>query len=399
MNPDTCGGYEPAPSAGVYYRRRTLPDGAWSKAIPFGKTRRPPPGLPGRRWRAPCHRLERDLGTHRVHQVDAGPVVSTRHGIDADGDVSLRVGDDGRARVAYWGGGSLRYGTFDGSGFSTSKVANGPTDRPAMLVLGARNQPHVVYTIVPPIEGCGTSEPTSRTGTYYATLVNGTGPRSGSRKGRTSVDCGRSRDRPRPCPRRERAAHEEPQQRLGLGTAARRGRKPGDEAGPGRRGPSRRVSPLEPRRRDRRVVRHHDSVTPGRSRRVIRRCKRIERAPATPRPFLLFGRSGIDQRGGRAGRNRTDTRASTIKPPTTMSSRPSRPPGVAARQCRSAAPLPVLPRTPALSGPRVGGAPQARSPRYPSRHQSSATRRRHTRSSPVHQTRSPTVRPVMFALS
>src|SRR5262249_51202067 len=37
-DPDTCAGPgEFEPSAGVYYRRRTLPDGGWSKATPFGK--------------------------------------------------------------------------------------------------------------------------------------------------------------------------------------------------------------------------------------------------------------------------------------------------------------------------------------------------------------------------
>ena len=36
--PDTCAGPDAfEPSAGVYYRRRMLPDGGWSKAIPFGK--------------------------------------------------------------------------------------------------------------------------------------------------------------------------------------------------------------------------------------------------------------------------------------------------------------------------------------------------------------------------
>ena len=172
--PHDCGPNEPGPSAGVYYRWRTLPAGAWSTAIPFGKT--------GDHLQA--FRVDRGVLHAIVWNGTSGrtvyirstqdPVASTRHGIDTDGDVSLRVGDDGRARVAFWGGGSLRYGTFDGSGFSTSKVANGPTNRPAMLVLGARNQPHVVYTIVPPIEGCGTYEPTSRTGTYYATLADGT---------------------------------------------------------------------------------------------------------------------------------------------------------------------------------------------------------------------------------
>jgi hypothetical protein len=44
------------------------------------------------------------------------------------------IGDDGRARVAYWGG-SLRYGTFNGR--LRPRTSRGPTDGPAMLVLGS----------------------------------------------------------------------------------------------------------------------------------------------------------------------------------------------------------------------------------------------------------------------
>jgi hypothetical protein len=42
-----------------------------------------------------------------------------------------------------------------------------------MLILGPGNRPHVVYTIVPPSEGCGETDRLSRAGTYYATRVDG----------------------------------------------------------------------------------------------------------------------------------------------------------------------------------------------------------------------------------
>jgi hypothetical protein len=171
--PDTCGGDVPAPSAGVYYRWRTLPDGQWSKAIPFGERgdhleafRVDQGVLHAILWN---DRSNRTLYTRSTQE----PVVHARYRIDADGDAALRIGDDGRARVAYWHSGSLVYGTFDGSGFSTAKISNGPTDGPAMLVLGGGNQPHVAYTIVPPLEGCGDVNLLSRAGTYYATIVNG----------------------------------------------------------------------------------------------------------------------------------------------------------------------------------------------------------------------------------
>ena len=173
-DPDTCAGPDAfLPSAGVYFRRRTLPDGGWSKAISFGtkgdhlEAFRVDGGV--------LHAIVWNETSGRTFYVRStqGPVVSARHRIDADGAVSLRIGDDGRARVAYWGGGALHYGTFNGSGFSTSKISTGPTDGPAMLVLGSGNQPHVAYTIAPPSQGCGDGEQLTRAGTYYATMVKG----------------------------------------------------------------------------------------------------------------------------------------------------------------------------------------------------------------------------------
>ena len=152
-DPDTCGGDTPPPSAGVYYRWRTLPDGQWSKAIPFGE----------RGDHLQAFRVDRgvlhaivwnDTSNHTFYtRSTQEPVVDARYRIDADGDAALRIGDDGRARVAYWHSGSLLYATFDGSRFSTAKISDGPTDGPAMLVLGGGNQPHVAYTIVPPLAG------------------------------------------------------------------------------------------------------------------------------------------------------------------------------------------------------------------------------------------------------
>jgi hypothetical protein len=173
---DTCGGRDSMPpSAGVYYRKRTLPDGGWSKAIPFGAL-----GDHLTAFRVDggvLHAIVLSGNSERLRSFyirsTQNPVVSARHKIDGVRDVSLRVGDDGRARVAYGADGSLRYGTFNGSGFSTSKISDGPTNGPPMLILGPGDQPHVVYTITPPTQGCGDAEPLSRAGTYYATMVNG----------------------------------------------------------------------------------------------------------------------------------------------------------------------------------------------------------------------------------
>jgi hypothetical protein len=173
--PDTCGGPDAfEPSAGVYYRRRTLPAGGWSKAIPFGK----------RGDHLTAFRVEDGVLHAIVWNETSGtlyvrskqdPVVSIRRAIDADGPVSLRVGDDGRARIAYWSNTALRYGTYNGSGFSTSKIATGRTDGPAALILGPGDRPHIVYTIARPTGdgACGDPEGLARSGTYYATMVDG----------------------------------------------------------------------------------------------------------------------------------------------------------------------------------------------------------------------------------
>jgi hypothetical protein len=174
---DTCGGPDSMPpSAGVYYRHRTLPDGRWSKAIPFGALGDHLTGFrvdSGVLHAIVLNQTSERLGTFYIRSTQ-DPVVSARFRIDAR-DVSLRVGDDGRARVAYWADGSLFYGIFNGSGFSTSKVATGRTDGPAALILGPGDQPHIVYTIARPTGdgGCGDSEGLARTGTYHATMVDG----------------------------------------------------------------------------------------------------------------------------------------------------------------------------------------------------------------------------------
>jgi hypothetical protein len=174
---DTCGGPDSMPpSAGVYYRHRTLPDGGWSKAIPFGA--RGDHLTAFRVEDGVLHAIVLNQTADRLRTLyirsTQNPVVSARFRIDAR-DVALRVGDDGRARVAYWADGSLRYGTLNGSGFSTSKIATGRTDGPAALALGPGDRPHVVYTIARPTGdgGCGDPEGLARTGTYLATMVDG----------------------------------------------------------------------------------------------------------------------------------------------------------------------------------------------------------------------------------
>jgi hypothetical protein len=174
---DTCGGrfgvrYE---DLGVYYRTRTLPDGAWSKPHNLG-------------------RADDILDSMRVvdgtiHAVvfadagDGGPVVeSFGDGVlvrerpkAVRGPISLRVGNDGNARLAYVDlKGSIRLVTLDGIEGTSTTVADGGKLVDPLLVLGPANQPHLVWTRFAAEDGgCGGTAGMSPQGTYYATLVDG----------------------------------------------------------------------------------------------------------------------------------------------------------------------------------------------------------------------------------
>jgi len=95
---------------------------------------------------------------------------------DADpaGAVSLQIGSDGVARIAYWAPSGIRYGVFNGTGFTTTTVfkqdgfAWGPS-----LVLDASNNPHIMWIHSPPPGGCAGPDGTPNDGTYYSTMSGG----------------------------------------------------------------------------------------------------------------------------------------------------------------------------------------------------------------------------------
>jgi hypothetical protein len=158
---------------GVYYRSRTLPDGAWSAPVRIGTT-------PDR---LDTFRVE-DGTVHAI--VNDGATYETQLGTTfhrypmprSDRGTSLRIGSDGRARIAYTVPKGIRYGVFDGSTFSTSPIpgTNG-RDEGANLVLDADDKAHIVWTRVPfpdPGLGCVYGEPPPKDqGTYYATNAGG----------------------------------------------------------------------------------------------------------------------------------------------------------------------------------------------------------------------------------
>ena len=166
-----CGG--PVYSdTGVFLRSRTLPDGAWSKSNRIGR----------RDDELGALRVRGDT-IHAVVAPDGGELVyETRKG-DAErryalggsiGSVSLRVGNDGRARVASAGGGAVRYGRFTGDGFRWERIPGTSNAYDPLLVLGSGGDAHVVWTRDSSGRGgCAGVEPDDRDGTYYATNTGG----------------------------------------------------------------------------------------------------------------------------------------------------------------------------------------------------------------------------------
>jgi hypothetical protein len=177
IDADTCGGpysvrYE---DLGVYYRKRTLPDGEWSKPRRLGRAN----DILGSLRVADGTLLAAMVGpagTSLVYQsVDGGSRVRSR--LKGVGDeFSLRVGSDGKARVAHVADdGSLRLLTSDGTKTASMVVADKGTLLNPLLLLGPGNQPHLIWTRYAKEDGgCGGGTGgMSPEGTYYATLVDG----------------------------------------------------------------------------------------------------------------------------------------------------------------------------------------------------------------------------------
>jgi hypothetical protein len=156
---------------GVYYRKRQLPNGAWSAPIRVGH--------------AGDHLLAFRVKDGIIHETftsddGKGPVSYGRSDRgtflsvpipDAVG-TSLRVGDDGRARIAYTTGHEVRYALvgLDGRLFSSAIYRTNVMQVSApSLVLGKRDQPYIAWTAHEAWGGGGCSdgaEPVPQPGTY-----------------------------------------------------------------------------------------------------------------------------------------------------------------------------------------------------------------------------------------
>jgi hypothetical protein len=155
---------------GVYYRWRSLPNGKWSAAAHLGRA-----GDSLQSFRVVDGKLHATVGSEGIlyYEIYAGGTLKRYPLSDAVGSSSLRVSNDGTARIAYETAHSLRYASFNGSSFDTSSIP-GTTgdDRSPVLVLDAQDHAHVTWSHTGG-PGCGGRGPEAVDGTYYATNQSG----------------------------------------------------------------------------------------------------------------------------------------------------------------------------------------------------------------------------------
>lgn len=159
---------------GVYFRSRTQPNGAWSAPVRIG----------GPSDRLQSFRVDgqtvyatvQNASNGRVYYETLAGSTLRRYRIPgASGGTSLRIGSDGRARIAFESSSGVRFATFTGSGFATTRIpvsASGEDVHPA-LVLDPADEAHLLWTRKPGEGGCATRDTEPDDGTYYSTNVSG----------------------------------------------------------------------------------------------------------------------------------------------------------------------------------------------------------------------------------
>lgn len=161
---------------GVYYRTRTLPDGRWSAPSRLGAA-----GAHLQAFRVVNGVIHETFVTQNREgpvwygSLSGGTFRSLR--IPGATGTALRVGDDGRARIAYTTGRSIRYATVQDGRLTSRTVFSSKVmqlDAPS-LVLGAGDHAYMAWA-VHPVWGGGCTDgdpPDVKPGTYFGTDVSG----------------------------------------------------------------------------------------------------------------------------------------------------------------------------------------------------------------------------------
>jgi hypothetical protein len=160
---------------GVYTRSAKLPNGAWSDPVRIGAV-----GDRVQSFRVAGGTLyltvtAKDGGGPLFYESQAGSTL-TRIALPGAVSTSLRVGDDGHARIAYSTDHAIRYARVDGSKLSTVTVT--ATDETYLqaptLVLGPGDDAYMVWTqSTDGGGGCAGPEPGPLDGVYFGTDAGG----------------------------------------------------------------------------------------------------------------------------------------------------------------------------------------------------------------------------------
>jgi hypothetical protein len=161
---------------GVYYRSRTLPGGSWSAETRIGRV-----GDVLHSLRVVDGVIHETFGrTTGVFYASLKGATRKEVSIPNAQETSLRVGDDGRARIAFSTTHAIRYGVVSADGklaVSTVFAAKDVFMGSPALVLGRGNHAFVSWTALPMETGGGCAEPEppkpANRGTWFATDVDG----------------------------------------------------------------------------------------------------------------------------------------------------------------------------------------------------------------------------------
>ena len=158
---------------GVNVRQRELPAGDWKSPQRIGS---PTDGLVALRVvDSTIHLLVKDRSDNRLYYETFQDGTLGRYRLPgAVGGASLRIGDDGRARIVYEGGQNLQYAVFDGSGFTHAGIPGSSLGWGPSLVLDPQNHAHAIWMRSYHDGGCAEPEPESWFGTYYGSNETGT---------------------------------------------------------------------------------------------------------------------------------------------------------------------------------------------------------------------------------
>ena len=157
---------------GVYLRTWSHDDGTWSEAVRLGDS-----GDSLQSFRSVDGTLHATVtgADGRAYYLTGSADETTRIPLPEAGATSVRVGDDGHARIAYSTGQEIRLARVDGRTLQTTKVAT--TDRSSLtstaLVLAPGDVPTIIWTRTNAGGGCAEPEPDPDDGTYLARRVGG----------------------------------------------------------------------------------------------------------------------------------------------------------------------------------------------------------------------------------